>query len=58
MFDYGFEEDLDFIPFLEESRVGRPRQDFVLTIEAAKEIIKRIFFSLLPFIIDCTVPRS
>lgn len=38
MFNYGFEEDLDFIPILEESQGGRPRQDFVLTLDCAKEI--------------------
>lgn len=38
MTDYGFNEDIDFIPFLEESTGGRPSQDHQLTIEMAKEI--------------------
>lgn len=38
MFEYGFEEGKDFIPFLEESSGGRPSQDYVLSIDCAKEI--------------------
>ena len=38
MFEYGFEEGLDFIPILEESTGGRPSKDYALTIECAKEI--------------------
>lgn len=38
MFSYGFEENIDFIPFLEESTGGRPSTDYALTIDTAKEI--------------------
>lgn len=41
MFAYGFEEDEDYRSFLinrSDGLPGKPRQDFVLTIEAAKEI--------------------
>lgn len=38
MCEYGFTEGNDFIPFLEESTGGRPKQDHQLTIEMAKEI--------------------
>lgn len=38
MFDYGFEEDLDFTPFMRKSTGGRPSVDYVLTIDCAKEI--------------------
>jgi len=38
MFDYGFEEQKDFIPILEESKGGRPSTDYALTLDTAKEI--------------------
>ena len=38
MCEYGFTEEIDFIPFLEESTGGRPSQDHQLTIDMAKEI--------------------
>ena len=38
MCEYGFIEEIDFIPFLEESTGGRPSQDHQLTIDMAKEI--------------------
>lgn len=38
MFEYGFIEDVDFIPFLGESKRGRPREDFALTLDCAKQI--------------------
>ena len=38
MFEYGFEEEKDFIPFLEESNGGRPSQGYIITIDMAKEI--------------------
>lgn len=38
MFEYGFEEGKDFIPFLEESTGGRPSKDYALTLDCAKEI--------------------
>lgn len=41
MFKYGFEEDMDYIPILEnrsDGLPGKPRQDFVLTLDCAKEI--------------------
>lgn len=38
MFEYGFEQEQDFIPILEESTGGRPKQDYALTIDTAKEI--------------------
>jgi len=43
MFEYGFEENVDYIVFLifEEkpnSSGGRPSKDYFLTIETAKEI--------------------
>lgn len=38
MCEYGFEEEKDFIPFLEESTGGRPQQDFIITIDMAKHI--------------------
>lgn len=37
MCEYGFTEGIDFIPFLEESTGGRPKQDHQLTIEMAKK---------------------
>lgn len=38
MCEYGFNEGVDFSPFLTESSGGRPAQDAQLTIEMAKEI--------------------
>lgn len=38
MCEYGFEQEKDFIPFLEESTGGRPQQDFIITIDMAKHI--------------------
>lgn len=38
MFDYGFEENKDFMPILEESTGGRPSIDYALTLDCAKEI--------------------
>ena len=38
MCEYGFIEEIDFIPFLEESTGGRPSQDHQLTIDMAKEL--------------------
>ncbi len=38
MFEYGFEEGKDFIPFLEESTGGRPSINYALTLDTAKEI--------------------
>ena len=38
MCEYGFTEEIDFIPFLEESTGGRPSQDHQMTIDMAKEI--------------------
>jgi phage anti-repressor protein len=36
--DYGFIEGKDFVPFLGESTGGRPREDYILSIDTAKEI--------------------
>ncbi|UOR07218.1 antA/AntB antirepressor family protein [Hymenobacter aerilatus] len=36
--EYGFQEKVDFIPFLEESTGGRQAQDFVITLSMAKEL--------------------
>lgn len=36
--DYGFKEGEDFIPFLGQSNGGRPREDFILSLDTAKEI--------------------
>lgn len=36
MFEYGFEEDKDFIPILEKSTGGRPSVDYALTLDTAK----------------------
>ena len=36
--DYKFKEGLDFIPFLEQSNGGRPREDFILSVDMAKEL--------------------
>ncbi len=38
MFEYGFSEQVDFIPILGESTGGRPGTDYVLTLDCAKEI--------------------
>lgn len=38
MFEYGFEEEKDFIPILEKSTGGRPSVDYALTLDCAKEI--------------------
>ena len=38
MFEYGFEQDKDFTPFLTESIGGRPGTDYALTMDCAKEI--------------------
>ena len=38
MFDYGFQQDMDFIPILGKSTGGRPTTDYALTLDCAKEI--------------------
>jgi len=38
MFEYGFEEDVDFTTILLESTGGRPKTDYALSIDCAKEI--------------------
>jgi phage anti-repressor protein len=38
MLEYGFDEGIDFTPILTESTGGRPSNDWVLTIDCAKEI--------------------
>lgn len=38
MVSYGFEEGLDFSSFLSESTGGRPRKDYIVTLDMAKEI--------------------
>eukprot|EP01037_Dinobryon_pediforme_P011474 gene11474-11570_t len=38
MFEYGFNEGIDFTPILTESTGGRPTSDFALSIDCAKEI--------------------
>lgn len=38
MTDYGFSKGEDFIPILEKSTGGRPKEDHILTIDMAKEI--------------------
>lgn len=38
MFEYGFQENMDFIPILEKSTGGRPSIDYALTLDCAKEI--------------------
>lgn len=38
MFEYGFQEDMDFTPILGKSSGGRPSKDYALTIDCAKEI--------------------
>lgn len=38
MFEYGFDEGMDFVPIMEESTGGRPSIDYGLTLDSAKEI--------------------
>ena len=38
MTEYGFETEKDFIPFLEESTGGRPKQDHIIKLDMAKEL--------------------
>lgn len=38
MFEYGFEEGVDFSPILGKSTGGRPSRDYALTLDTAKEI--------------------
>ena len=38
MAEYGFEIEKDFIPFLEESTGGRPKQDHIIKLDMAKEL--------------------
>lgn len=38
MMEYGFEDGKDFVTFLLESTGGRPRTDYALTLDCAKEI--------------------
>lgn len=38
MFEYGFEEGIDFTPILAKSTGGRPSVDYALTLDTAKEI--------------------
>ncbi|WP_285011983.1 antA/AntB antirepressor family protein [Lactococcus formosensis] len=38
MTEYGFTEEIDFIPILEKSSGGRPSQDHALKLDMAKEI--------------------
>lgn len=38
MFEYGFEQERDFMPILTESNGGRPSTDYALAIDCAKEI--------------------
>lgn len=38
MTEYGFTEGQDFLPHLEKSTGGRPKQDHVLKLDMAKEI--------------------
>jgi anti-repressor protein len=38
MFEYGFEEGMDFTPILGKSTGGRPSMDYALTLDTAKEI--------------------
>ncbi len=38
MCEYGFAEDTDFIPILEESTGGRPSEDHIIKLDMAKEI--------------------
>lgn len=35
---YGFIEEEDFIPFLEKSNFGRPKTEYLLTLDVAKEL--------------------
>lgn len=36
--DYGFEEGTDFYPVSDKSTGGRPRKDYLLSLDVAKEI--------------------
>ncbi len=38
MFEYGFEAEKDFSPILAKSSGGRPKSDYALTLDTAKEI--------------------
>jgi len=38
MFEYGFEEQIDFTPILGKSTGGRPSIDYALTLDTSKEI--------------------
>ena len=38
MIKYGFEEGKDFTPFLAKSYGGRPRTEYAMTLDMAKEI--------------------
>ncbi|MDU2686684.1 MAG: phage antirepressor KilAC domain-containing protein [Paeniclostridium sordellii] len=38
MCEYGFDKKIDFIPFLEESKGGRPSENHALKLDMAKEI--------------------
>jgi phage anti-repressor protein len=57
MFEYGFEEGVDFISILGKSTGGRPSTDFALTLNTAKEIamIQRseIGKKIRQYFIDC-----
>jgi phage anti-repressor protein len=36
--DYKFKEGIDFVPYLEESTGGRPREDYIVSVDMAKEL--------------------
>lgn len=38
IFEYGFQEDIDFASFSTKSTGGRPSTDYALSIDCAKEI--------------------
>lgn len=38
MCEYGFEQEKDFVPFLEETNFGRPTENHQITLDMAKEI--------------------
>lgn len=38
MLEYGFDEGKDFIQISEQSTGGRPSTDYILSLDAAKEI--------------------
>ncbi len=38
MFEYGFKEEQNFIPILEESTGGRPSTDYALTLDCPKKL--------------------